>query len=187
MNLVLRARESAWRSHRVYPNLWPDCIARDARAARRADCFLPSMSFRATALFMGRLVDGRFASLLCRFRCPQASCCGLRPEGRPRGQGLEIDQDLRHHDHRLAWLCRTGSQSREWRSSRWSRPDRTGNPSSTSWSRGSRSSWSTPITSNRFRAARPTSRTANGSLNCFNMDCCGPVSSRLGRREISGI
>jgi hypothetical protein len=47
-NLVLRARVSAWRSHRANPNLWPNGIACDARGARRADCFLPAMSFRAT-------------------------------------------------------------------------------------------------------------------------------------------
>ena len=44
---MLRARVSAWRRHRAYPNLSPNGVVRDARGARRAECFLPAMSTRA--------------------------------------------------------------------------------------------------------------------------------------------
>ena len=49
----------------------------------------------------------------------------------------------------------------------------------------SRSSWSTPTTSSRFPAARPTSRTPSGSRNCCSTACSRPASSRRRRSASS--
>lgn len=53
MKLVLRARVSAWRRHRAYPNLWPKGAVRGACGARRAEWLLSAMSPRARGI-LGR-------------------------------------------------------------------------------------------------------------------------------------
>ena len=89
----------------------------------------------------------------------------------PDGAVRRAGPHLRHHDRRPAGPGRLARRRRASATSPWNRPASTGSRSSTSWRAASRCSWSTPSTSSRSPAARPTSRTPSGSPSCSSTAC----------------